>query len=475
MSGPVVQRQMLDHEAWQQLADAPDPPLLALWADTREIHALLHDGAAAPLLVSTVVEAGRYPALSGSRRGAAWFERMIRDLWGHEAAGGADQRPWLDHGRWPQAAPMALRPGPPGGSAEPPEFLPAAEAELDQIPLGPVRGIIEPAVHLRLSGRGETIVRLETRLGYSHKGVLTLMRGKSPRAAARFAARLAAEATVAHAIAFSRAAEAALAAEVPPRGVSLRGVMAELERIASHLAALTAIADAAGWVAPAVRLARQEEAIRQAALAAFGHRLMMDCVVPGGLAADIAPGGTAAIRGALAAVPAALPDPASPALSGLGVVTAQDAARLAAGGIVGRAAGRGCDVRRHPGYPPYDSMPLLVPVVTAGDAECRMRLRLSEVAESVRLVRALLDDLPAGPVSESLPVASGEGVGFAEGPGGDVWHWLRLDHGQIASLFMRDPGWAQWPLLEAAMAGGQADDLPLVLATFGPGCSGMDL
>ena len=144
--------------------------------------------ATAPLLVSTEVEDGGYPALSPARPAAAWFERMVHDLWGHTAIGGTDQRPWLDHGHWPISAPLALRPGPPGRS-EAPEFL--FPAELDQLPLGPVRGGIEPAAHLRLGIRGETIVRLEARLGYTHKGTLTLMRGKSPRAAARFAARLA--------------------------------------------------------------------------------------------------------------------------------------------------------------------------------------------------------------------------------------------------------------------------------------------
>ena len=62
--------------------------------------------------------------------------------------------------------------------SEPPEFLSVAGEDLDQIPLGPVHGDIEPASHLHLTGAGDTIVRLETRLGYTHKGTLTLMRGQ---------------------------------------------------------------------------------------------------------------------------------------------------------------------------------------------------------------------------------------------------------------------------------------------------------
>ena len=87
----------------------------------------------------------------------------------------------------------------------------------------------------------------------------------------------------------------------------------------------------------------------------------------------------------------------------------------------------------------------------------------------------LLGAAPEGAVSVPLPGASGEGIGSADGPGGEIWHWLRLDYGQIASLFLCDPAWTHWPLLEAVMAGAQVEDLPLILASFGLSSSGMDL
>jgi Ni,Fe-hydrogenase III large subunit len=478
-------RHVLLPEDWARmsaaLAGEPTLVLLALWADTGHVHALLRDGPAGePLLASTAIEAGGYPALSSARPVAAWFERMVHDLWGHVAVGGTDQRPWLDHGRWPHAAPMALRPGAPSPS-EPPEFLPAGE-DLDQIPLGTVHGGIEPPSHLRLTGRGDTIVRLEARLGYTHKGTLTLMRGKSPRAAARFAARLSGEATVGHSIAFARATEAALQCEIPPRAIALRAIMAELERIAGHLAELGAIADAAGFAGLSARCCWHSEAIHRVANPAFGHRLMMDCVVPGGVAGDIAPGGPDAIRHTLSDLATELPElrrsyagaRVAGHLSGFGIVTPEQAMRFTAGGVIGRAAGQDGDVRRSPGYAPYGALDLSVPLLAAGDAEARVRIRLMEIAESIRLVRALLDALPEGAVSVPLSSDSGEGIGFAEGPRGDIWHWLRLDHGQIASVFMRDPGWAHWPLLEVVTAGGVVKNLPLVQASFGLTSSGVD-
>ena len=122
------------------------------------------------------------------------------------------------------------------GSPEPPEFLPAEGEDLHQIPVGPVHaGIIEPG-HFRFTAQGETVVRLEARLGYTHKGQLALMRGKSPRVAARFAARLSGDSTVAHADRFRprRRGRAGRPTRRPARTRCAR-VMAELERIANHL------------------------------------------------------------------------------------------------------------------------------------------------------------------------------------------------------------------------------------------------
>jgi Ni,Fe-hydrogenase III large subunit len=98
-----------------------------------------------------------------------------------------------------------------------------------------------------------------------------------------------------------------------------------------------------------------------------------------------------------------------------------------------------------------------------------------EIEESLRLIGAALDALPDGPVTVALPQVSGEGIGCAESIRGDVWHWLRLDHGQIAAAFPRDPGWALWPLAERVLENASADDAGLIRASFALPASGMDL
>ncbi len=482
-------RRTLSREDWTALVAAlpaqPGLALVTLWADTAQAHALFVNEDTGDILpVSTAIIEGGYPALSPARPAAAWLERMVRDLWGHSALGGTDDRPWLDHGRWPHTFPNAIRPGPMGPPPEPPEFLPVTGEDLHQVAVGPIHaGIIEPG-HFRFTAQGETVVRLEIRLGYTHKGTLSLMRSKSPRAAARFAARLSGDSTVAHSIAFARATEAALGVEAPARANGLRGVMAEIERIANHLGDVGAICNDASFAFALARFGFHREAMLRAAHAAFGHRLMMDAVVPGGVAGDIAPGGAEAILAAIAGVEAELPELVHvyenyssliDRVVGTGVITRTLADRFATGGHVGRAAGRTGDARLHPGYPPYPDLMVVVPSFPEGDVDARVRIRFAEIAESIRLLRLLLQDLPGGALATTLPMLSGEGIGCAESFRGDVWHWLRLDNGQIASVFMRDPSWAQWPLLEAAIEGNIIADFPLCNKSFNCSYSGVDL
>lgn len=474
-------RHILATSDWRRLAASlagDHLALIALWADTTHVHALFFDATDIVIVpVSAAVEAGLYPALSPHRPGAAWFERAIKDLWGHTAEGGTDGRAWLDHGHWPLSLPLSPRPGPPPHPVEPPVFLGEPEDGRMRAPIGPVWGHIEAAAHLRLTLHHGHVTAAECLLGYGHKGTLALMRGKSPRAAARFAARLAGDMTVAHGLAFATATEAALDLAVPPRAIALRASMAEIERIMGHLAILSAVATAAGFPAVSLRCGQAREILARAVGAVFGHRLMMDAVIPGGLAGDIAAEDTAVLTRALAAVADALPGlqhafgsaALAGRLDGLGVTARSQAEAFAAGGVVGRAAGRVFDAR----FFTVDFQ--RVETEADGDAGSRCRLRLREIVADMRAATTRLAALPDGPVAVPLPNASGEGIGFAESARGDVWYWLRLDHGQIAAIFPRDPGWALWPLLEQALRGAAYEDVGLIRASFGLTESGMDL
>jgi Ni,Fe-hydrogenase III large subunit len=116
-----------------------------------------------------------------------------------------------------------------------------------------------------------------------------------------------------------------------------------------------------------------------------------------------------------------------------------------------------------------------VPLLQAGDVDARFRIRAAEITISIGLMRRLLAGLPDGPLTVPLPLASGEGLGWAEGFRGDIWTWLRLDGGQIAAAFMRDPSWLQWPLVQAAVEGNIVADFPLCNKSFNCSYSGVDL
>lgn len=483
-------RWRLDEGSWAALPAAlrqePELEFLGLWGQPERVHAAFrHAGGGPPLLATADATGGRYPALSPARPAASRFERMVADLWGLRAEGALDSRPWLDHGFWPRHAPLGRNPSPPLGELPQPVFLTAEGEGVHQIPVGPVHaGVIEPG-HFRFHVQGETIVRLEARLGYTHKGILGLMHGKSPKLAARLAARLSGDSTVAHAWAFAAAAEAATGVAVPPRATLLRGVMAELERIANHLNDVGFLCNDAAFPWPHARCGALREVVLRAADAAFGHRLMMDRVVPGGVSIDIAPSGPDSILAALAAVVAELPTlrrvidghaSLQDRLAGTGMLTPALAADFAAGGYVGRASGRDFDARRDMPYAPYDRLGFTVPLRQSGDVEARLQVRLDELSESLAMVATLLARLEAGETLVAVPAQPGEGLGVVEGFRGEVLCWMALDEqGLIRAVFPRDPSWLHWPLLEAAVEGNIVADFPLCNKSFNASYSGVDL
>ena len=105
----------------------------------------------------------------------------------------------------------------------------------------------------------------------------------------------------------------------------------------------------------------------------------------------------------------------------------------------------------------------------------RIALRPVKPRDSARMLRTVLADVPAGEIVVPLPLVTGEGFGWAEGPRGDIWTWLRLEGGQIAGAFQRDPGWLHLPMLEAAAVGAEPEEWAVVRASFGLSHAGMDL
>lgn len=481
-------RFQLDAKAWRQLGEqmaVSNWEVLAEWGEPAEVHVLLRgEDSGAIAVASHPCPDGKFRALGPVRPSAIRLERAIRDLWGLVPEGLEDQRPWLDHGKWGIKHPLG-KPRHTDKAPPPYKFLAAEGDQLHRIPVGPVHaGVIEPG-HFLFHCQGETVVRLEERLGYVHKGIAGLVAGKPVADAARILGRVSGDATVAYAVAYARAVEAALGCEPPPRAHWLRGLMAELERIANHLFDIGAICNDAAFAIMLSHMGVLREKVLAANEKVFGHRLLMDRVIPGGVAIDLYDEGRATLRTMLHAVrkgferAVALYDNTPSLLdrtTGTGAVGSALAHRFAAGGFIGRASARGHDARKTPGYPPYDDLTFDIPVMAEGDVHARIMVRIAEVRASLGMIEQILAGLPSGQIASPVLLRGhGEGVAIVESFRGDVVVWVRVSEaGKIVRLHAHDPSWFQWPLLEAAIEGNIVADFPLCNKSFNCSYSGHD-
>lgn len=213
---------------------------------------------------------------------------------------------------------------------------------------------------------------------------------------------------------------------------------------------------------------------------------MMDAIVPGGVARDIAPKGVDLVKTLLVEVRRIFPrlielydNTASlqDRTVTTGIVTAELAQQFGAGGYVGRASGRAFDARRVLAYAPYDKLSFEVPVLDAGDVNARVWIRIREIEQSLSLIDQMLAAIPSGAIKATIGKAkSCEGLGIAEAFRGDVLVWLKLDgKGRVVCCHLRDASWFQWPLLEAAIEGNIVADFPICNKSFNCSYSGHDI
>ena len=263
--------------------------------------------------------------------------------------------------------------------------------------------------------------------------------------------------------------------------------MAELERIANHFGDIGAVCNDVAFTMLQAYFGALREQVLACAETCFGHRLMMDQVVPGGVAADLQPPGATAIDALLRACRAQFDDlvelydntaSLQDRVARTGIVAPELAARFGCGGFVGRASGRRFDARQAFPYAPYDKLSFVVPVREEGDVNARVWIRIREVEQSLGLIEQIVANLPAGPVRADAmrgAPASAEGIGLVEGFRGDVLVWVRMSGDTVAACHLRDPSWFQWPLLEAAIEGNIIADFPVCNKSFNCSYSGHDL
>jgi Ni,Fe-hydrogenase III large subunit/Ni,Fe-hydrogenase III component G len=435
-----------------------------------------------------------FPTLTTSYAPAFRFERQIHSLLGVVPLMHPDLRPWIAFEDWPAGvhplrksfdAKQALTRGP--GDYP---WIRATGEGIYEIPVGPVHaGIIEPG-HFRFQALGEDVVNLEERLGYVHKGIEKRFESLPWEQGHRLAGRVSGDTTVAHALGYCTALEAMCGCAVTERAHWIRALLLERERIANHCGDLGAIANDAAFAFFWYQMARLREKLLRINRELFGHRLMMDCVVPGGVAVDLPAPALASLARELSTFleeferlitiyddNASLED----RVRQTGVLSPKKALDLCVVGVVARASGINHDARVFHPFPPYDradEIELDVPVLISGDVHARAWVRVLEVRESVRLIRYIIERLPEGGILAPLspPAPGAKGFAAIEGWRGEIVYWLQAGPaGEVNRCMVRDPSSVNWIGLEQAVPGNIVPDFPLCNKSFNQSYSGHDL
>lgn len=432
-----------------------------------------------------------FPDLSNVFPIATRVQRAVADLIGLHATGMSDTRSWLRHNAWP-ANYYPLHEGATGDERfpeYPPEEYAFTHVEGDgvhEIPVGPVHaGIIEPG-HFRFSVVGEKVLRLEERLGYTHKGVEKKFEQTPPLLGHRLAGRISGDSTVAYAWAYCMALESIAGVKMAESIQWVRALLLERERIANHLGDLGALGNDAGFAFGLSQFSLLKETWLRQNKKLFGHRFMMDCIVPGG--ADVSFNKTShdellrqcdevernvRVLHAIYEEHAGLQD----RFIGAGRVSPSLAAELGVCGLAGRASAQSYDLRTDHPWSPYDQLDVQIVTHRNGDVAARVITRFEEIYESLRLIRKICEHLPQviPQMKHGFAHLHGYGMGWVEGWRGDVLIALELFNGEISRCHCHDPSWHNWPALEHAIIGNIVPDFPLINKSFNLSYSGHDL
>jgi len=334
---------------------------------------------------------------------------------------------------------------------------------------------------------GEKVLRLEERLGYVHKGIEKRFEALSIADASRLAARISGDSTVAFGWGYAQAVEAIAGLELGQRATWLRALCLERERIANHLGDLGYLGNDGGFAFGLAQFSRLKEDWLRLNRSAFGHRLLMDVIVPGGVARDLAPDSAAEMRTQCASLGreirllrdiyddhAGLQD----RFRNCGTVPNDLAVKLGLCGFAARASGVPDDLRSDFPLAPYDTLAVRRAGHRDGDVAARVAVRFDEALESLRLIDVILDALPQGEIMTSLPALREfrPAVGCVEGWRGPVWVALESGPGDtIRRCHPHDPSWQNWPVIEHAVIGNIVPDFPLINKSFNLSYSGHDL
>ncbi|MEK7530412.1 MAG: NADH-quinone oxidoreductase subunit C [Patescibacteria group bacterium] len=431
-----------------------------------------------------------YPSLTRHIMAAHWYERQMMDQFGIIAEGHPDPRRLYHHeniplGTYPMRKDFAWNTK--LAHAQVPYPMHQVEGKgVYEIPVGPIHaGIIEPG-HFRFNVRGERIITLEGKLFFKHKGVEKLVEGKTPEEALPFVERVSGDMVVGHTLAYVQAVERASGLVVSTHTEHLRSLYNELERITAHIFDIGNMGGmGTGFTFMAAQGFRMVEELRRLHHTLVGHRFLRGAVTLNGahdiskehrdmivkqlekLEKEIAPVIDIAFKS----------DGLMERFETTGVLTTKAAEAYGASGLPARASSVPIDLRINLPYAAYaDVVPALC-VEHGGDVAARFRIRVRELAESIRMVRSLLGRFDAAQADTTTHTyTKGSEFGWNESWRGDIVDFVSINaSGRIDRLVIRDPSFCNWPLFGELAPGNIVPDFPLCNKSLNLSYAGTDL
>jgi formate hydrogenlyase subunit 5 len=405
---------------------------------------------------------GPVPSLSGIWPLISWYEREITDLHGVEFGdhpepyrlvlhdGVKPGRPPLDP-NYPTDVMLQLPRQPSHESI--PEVA-GAEADVQLLPFGPVRADVVESAEFLFFYIGEAILHYQPRLFFKHRGMEKRFEGLSLTGGVILAERISAVGSVAHALAYCQAVEAAANCTIPRRAGFLRLLLAEMERLYNHLHYLGHLCHTTTLKVGEAQGKLLAERAKQLNARLTGSRFLRSILTVGGLRRDLSPKGwlgkeVEALREDFSVYARHLESTDShlDRLITTGILKPRVAFDQGATGPVQRASGFDRDLRRDHPYAAYgELLPLTIPVRQSGDAHARVQVRIAEIEASIAMIQRVLLLLPEGPIASACAVsAATEGLGWSESPRGTLFYAVHFDHGgKLSRVKVKSPSFSNW-------------------------------
>ncbi len=425
------------------------------------------------------------PSISHVVHAADWHEREAEDLFGLAFEGHPRLGDFVLHEEWPDGV-NPMRAG--FDSMKPyrhrevnPEWTPLRIVEAPgafMMPVGPVYSDFAESAHFLLETVGEDVIRTIPRFFYKYRGVEKITEGQTVDRVLLLAERFSGTSAFAHSLAFCRAVEEICGVKIPARAAGLRRLLAELERLRHHVAAIAGICGSTALAVATSQAGILEEELLRLSCALTGHRYLFGLNVPGGLSVDFPDEKLKSLSGDISRVEKKLgglremlrfSSSFLDRLEEVGTISRESALSYGMVGPLARACGIVRDLRKVLPYSGYDTADFMVPAEEEGDGYARLRVLFNEAVQSARIVAQAASSLPPGPVLARLPaLKSGSALGWAEAPRGAAFHWLRLgEDGKVIRYRLIPPSFTNWHAFHLAAEDFAFQDFPIIMATFG--------